>query len=99
MTGARHVIVSYGPEGAVARCGDEIHREPGIEVRIHDRLGAGDALAAGVIHGYLDADLARGLRDGVALSAIALGQYGDAVVTTPEELRAITRRRSGEGWR
>lgn len=98
-TGARYVVVSCGSQGAVARTGEELIREPGIEVRICDRLGAGDALAAGVLHGYLDGDFRRGLREGVALSVLALGQYGDALVTTPEELKAIVEGVSREGFR
>jgi 2-dehydro-3-deoxygluconokinase len=54
-----------------------------------DRLGAGDALAAGVIHGFLSGDLARGLRYGVTLAALALSQRGDMVVTTPAELEQL----------
>ena len=37
------------------------------EVEIVDRLGAGDALAAGLIHGLLDGDLKKGLDYGAAL--------------------------------
>ena len=54
-----------------------------------DRLGAGDALAAGVIHGWLDGDLAMGLRYGVLLAALALTQYGDMVITSQGELDAL----------
>jgi 2-dehydro-3-deoxygluconokinase len=98
-TGARHVVVSCGPDGAVASSGGELLREPGMDVRICDRLGAGDALAAGVLHGHLDGDFRRGLGEGVALSALALTQFGDAVVTTPEELQAMVGRLSREDFR
>jgi 2-dehydro-3-deoxygluconokinase len=98
-TGARRVVVSCGEEGAAARDGSEAFREPGRKVRVLDRLGAGDALAAGVIHGYLGGDFRQGLRYGVALSALALTQSGDAVVTTPEELRSIADRSSEENFR
>ncbi len=49
-------------------------------------IGAGDALAAGVIHGWLEGDFTRGLQMGTALAAMALGQVGDMVVVTPSAL-------------
>ena len=70
---------------------DKVHfySEPAVEVDVIDRIGAGDALAAGVIHGWLDGDLATGLRMGTVLAALALSQHGDMVVTNPEELRSL----------
>ena len=50
----------------------------------------GDALAAGVIHGWLDKDLAAGLRYGVTLAALALSQFGDMVITNKSELLALS---------
>jgi 2-dehydro-3-deoxygluconokinase len=50
-----------------------------------------DALAAGVIHGWLLGDLAACLRYGVTLAALALSQLGDMVVTTATELQALSR--------
>ena len=63
--------------------------QPAYPVVTVDRLGAGDALAAGVIHGWLDGDLAMGLRYGVLLAALALTQYGDMVITSQGELDAL----------
>jgi 2-dehydro-3-deoxygluconokinase len=60
-----------------------------VPVAIIDRLGAGDALAAGVIDGWLDGDLHRGLRTGVLLAGMALAQHGDMVVTTAEEVASL----------
>jgi 2-dehydro-3-deoxygluconokinase len=42
-----------------------------------DRIGAGDAFAAGVICGLLENDFALGLRYGTAMSALKLSIYGD----------------------
>jgi 2-dehydro-3-deoxygluconokinase len=52
-------------------------------------LGAGDALAAGVLDGWLDGNLDRGLRTGVLLAGMALAQHGDMVVTTRDEVDAL----------
>jgi 2-dehydro-3-deoxygluconokinase len=88
-TQAQRVVVTFGDAGVVGWDGANLHEAPALPVQIVDRLGAGDALAAGVIHGWLDGDFAQGLRYGVALAALALSQHGDMVVTTPEELAAL----------
>lgn len=93
---ARQVVITFGAEGAVAWDGHEWHRQPAVPVQMVDRMGAGDALAAGVIHGWLDGDLPRGLRYGVTLAAMALTQYGDAVVATREEVERALIQGSGD---
>jgi 2-dehydro-3-deoxygluconokinase len=42
-----------------------------------DRIGAGDAFAAGVICGLLSGDFVLGIRYGVAMSALQLSLSGD----------------------
>lgn len=87
---ARCVIVTFGEQGALLWNGNEWQHEPARLTRIVDRLGAGDALAAGVIHGWLDGDLSDGLRYGITLAALALSQYGDMVITNKSELLALS---------
>jgi 2-dehydro-3-deoxygluconokinase len=91
LSKARYVVVTFGEQGALLWNGTEWQHEAARLTRIIDRLGAGDALAAGVIHGWLDHDLSAGLRYGVTLSALALSQFGDMVVTNKSELLALTR--------
>jgi 2-dehydro-3-deoxygluconokinase len=86
---AQVVVMSVGSAGALAWRDGEVLQVDAVPVTIVDRLGAGDALAAGVLHGWLDGDLARGLRTGTVLAALALSQHGDMVVTTPEELESL----------
>jgi 2-dehydro-3-deoxygluconokinase len=86
---ARLVVTSLADEGVMAWDGCAFHHAPARPVQIIDRLGAGDALAAGVIHGWLDGDLAKGLHYGTALAAICLSIHGDVVITTPEEVEAV----------
>jgi 2-dehydro-3-deoxygluconokinase len=92
---AKIVITSLADEGVIAWDGKEFYHAPARPVQIVDRLGAGDALAAGIIHGWLDGDLARGLHYGTALAAICLSLQGDVVVTTPAEVEMVMR--SGGG--
>jgi 2-dehydro-3-deoxygluconokinase len=86
---AQHVIVTFGEQGALLWDGSEWHHEPARETQIVDRLGAGDALAAGVIHGWLYGNFSAGARYGVTCAALALSQLGDMVVTTPDELERL----------
>ncbi len=89
LSQARNIVLTLGAEGMLAWDGAQVSRQPALPVGIVDRLGAGDAMAAGIIHGLLDGDLALGLRYGAALAALALSQHGDMVSTTPEEVEAL----------
>ena len=86
---ARAVVVTLGEGGVAGWDGVRTYRAPALPVQIVDRIGAGDALAAGVLHGWLAGDFAAALRYGTALAALALAQHGDMVVTTPEELETV----------
>jgi len=96
LTHAPAVFCTFGKQGAALLSGDEFVTQPALPVQIVDRLGSGDAFAAGVLDGWLSGDasannmsaLREGLRRGVALAAIALSQYGDRVLTSRAELNA-----------
>jgi len=87
---AKHLVITNGEQGAYLWNGKAWLHEPACATHIIDRLGAGDALAAGVIHGWLDGDLAAGLRYGTTLAALALSQFGDMVITNKEELLRLS---------
>ncbi len=89
LSNAKTVIVSISDRGVLAWHNDRIHHAPGMAVEIVDRLGAGDAMAGGIIHGWLAGDLVRGLDYGMALAAICLSIHGDVVVTTTEEVESL----------
>ena len=90
ITHAKYVVITAGEQGALLWDGKERLHEPARPTQIIDRLGAGDALAAGVIHGWLDGDMRAGLRYGATLAALALSQFGDMVITTKTELLALS---------
>ena len=46
-------------------------------------------MVAGVLHGWLQGDFAKGLRYGALTASLALSQYGDQVITTPQELEML----------
>jgi 2-dehydro-3-deoxygluconokinase len=66
------------------------------DVEIVDRLGAGDALASGLIHGLLDGDLKMGLDYGAAMGALKHTIPGDLPWVTKAEVEAVLQ---GQGLR
>lgn len=96
LTRASAICCTFGEHGAALLQGDSFTTQPAVPVQIVDRIGSGDALAAGVLDGLLDDDLPTGLRRGVALAAIALSQHGDRVLTTRAELAAVMQQAGGD---
>ena len=97
LTRAPAILCTFGDQGAALLRGIEFVTEPALPVQIVDRIGSGDAFAAGVLNGWLSADtstqdataLREGLRRGVALAAIALSNYGDPVLSSRPELNPL----------
>lgn len=90
-TGARHLVLTLGRDGAAFHSPDATGVVPGVPATIVDRLGAGDAFTAGVIDGFLAGDLERGVRFGTAMGSLALGIMGDQVITTVAEIEEVLR--------
>lgn len=96
LTSARAIYCTFGAEGAAVLTGEEFTSQPALPVQIVDRIGSGDAFAAGVLDAVLDIGTlperqayTEGLKRGVALAAIALSQFGDRVLTTRAELNKV----------
>jgi 2-dehydro-3-deoxygluconokinase len=81
---------------AVGYSAGQTYESAWYEVEIVDRLGAGDALASGLIHGLLDGDLKKGLDYGAAMGAIKHTIPGDLPWVTKEEVEAVLQ---GQGLR
>lgn len=96
QTRAKQVVVTLAEDGVIGWDGAQLISEPARPVGIVDRIGAGDALAAGVIHGWLQGDFAAALRYGVTMAALALSQHGDMVVTTQAELESLVAAAGGD---
>lgn len=75
--------------GAVGYSAGLTYESAWYEVEIVDRLGAGDALAAGLIHGLLDGDLKKGLDYGAAMGALKHTIPGDIPWITVDEVEAV----------
>jgi 2-dehydro-3-deoxygluconokinase len=90
ISDAKHAVITFGEQGVLLWDGEVWKHEPSRPTKIIDRLGAGDALAAGVIHGWLEGNIVEGVKYGVTLAALALTQLGDMVITTKKELASLT---------
>ncbi|HZQ06280.1 MAG TPA: sugar kinase, partial [Anaerolineae bacterium] len=89
LTRAQTIYCTFGEQGAALLEGDEFIQQAALPVQLVDRIGSGDAFAAGALDGLLDGDAREGLGRGIALAAIALSQYGDRALTTRAELDAV----------
>lgn len=82
-------LVSDATGPAVVATGDETLSVQPPFTTVVDRVGAGDALVAGFLHGYLHDDPQQGLELGVAAAALTLTRFGDQVRTTLEDLAGL----------
>lgn len=73
---------------AIAYADGKIYKDKTYEVEIVDRVGAGDSFSAGFIYGYLTADIEKGVKYGVAFSALKHSIPGDLNWSTKEEVEA-----------
>ena len=89
MTEAPHIVVSLSKDGVIGWDRETFYFEPAREITVLDRIGAGDAMVAGVLHGVLQGDMSKGVRYGVVTAALALTHYGDAVYITAGELEEL----------
>ncbi len=97
VTDARLIVMSMGEDGLLGwdREANRVEHVPARQVTIIDRIGAGDAMVAGVLHGYLGGDVGRGLRYGAVCAALALGNWGDQLVVDAAELERLTDHEGG----
>ncbi|MEZ4605634.1 MAG: sugar kinase [Deinococcales bacterium] len=89
LSKAEHIILTQSSRGSSTLIKGNLVQAEAMPAEVIDRLGAGDAFAAGVIDGYLDGDIVAGMQQGSCLSAIALSQHGDMVITSRSELNSI----------
>lgn len=91
--GAPITVLTTGEEGATviirsSNGDDTLLQEPAVAAQVVDKVGAGDAFAAGFIHGYLSNDLELAVRLGVRLAALKMTIQGDLALLSQAELDA-----------
>jgi 2-dehydro-3-deoxygluconokinase len=80
------VVLTLGAQGALALGDTGALRHAVFPTEVHDRIGAGDAFAAGFVHGWFERDAAWGLRCGCALAALKQTYRGDTTWSGLDEL-------------
>lgn len=84
------VVVTNGAHGVVAAGDGAVLHEPSIEVEIVDRIGAGDAFAAGLLWGILgEGSVQTGLQRGVAMASLKMTLRGDLFRLGAAEVLAL----------
>ena len=85
------VILTKGPEGTYAYDGDTFHDVPAYTgVKIVDRIGAGDAFAAGLLCALLDGkSLPEAMHYGNAVAALKMTVPGDIALINRQEVEAL----------
>ena len=87
--GARSVVCTWGAGPATLLEAGRWAEAPSYEVQIVDRIGAGDAFAAGVLWGFVEGATELGLRRGVAMAALKMTLRGDLYTLGPEQVAEL----------
>lgn len=85
--GAEAVVTTDRTSGVYISDAEGEHDLDVDVVPVIDRPGAGDALVAGALDGYLDGSLLDGVKTGMRLARIALTHYGDLTRIGLQDLR------------
>ena len=77
--------------GGLAYAGGNVFRAPAfLDLPVLDRVGSGDAFAAGILFGLLDArDVSWSLACGVAHGALTMSTQGDSSMATLAEVERL----------
>jgi 2-dehydro-3-deoxygluconokinase len=87
----RVLVLTCGEAGAVAADAETVVRQPAYRADVVDRIGRGDAFAAGFLYGYLARGTGNGLRYGAALAALKQTYMGDFCRATLRDVEGIFR--------
>lgn len=87
----RVLVLTCGDAGAVASDAETVLRQPAFRAEVIDRIGRGDAFAAGFLYGYLAGGTGNGLRYGAALAALKQTYSGDVCRATLRDVEAVLR--------
>lgn len=96
ITGTNRIVLTAGGDGAHWLDGATSGSAAAYPAQAVDRIGAGDAFAAGALIGLLDGDLPAGIDRGLAMAALKLGIRGDQLTATREEVERVIEGRGRE---
>jgi 2-dehydro-3-deoxygluconokinase len=86
LFGVEALVLTRGAEGCVWRAGEAAGDMVALPAQVVDRVGVGDAFAAGVIVGLLEGNVARGVEYGRAMAALKAGIEGDQLRAEADEV-------------
>jgi 2-dehydro-3-deoxygluconokinase len=89
LTAAPLIALTFPKGGALVWDRERFHQAEPLPVVAIDRVGAGDAFDAGLLWGYLQGDVAKGLLYGTAMAAIKHTIPGDEWVSSLAEVEAL----------
>lgn len=92
------IVLTLEEGGALLWHQGRVHAQPGYPLDPIDRVGAGDALVAGFLFGFLQGDPLLGLAYGVAYAALKHTFIGDICWYTQSDLDQIIHNKLS-GWR
>jgi len=99
LDGARSIVVKNGGIDATLLTGSSAWTVPALPVDVVEPVGAGDAFAAGFLHGWLDdADPSVCLRLGHLVAGFALRSTNDHAALPTPPTRLLEEATSGRPW-
>jgi len=92
--GAPLCVLTLGSDGGIATDGSQVYRCKGYAAETIDRVGAGDAFAAGLLAGVLEGSIQTGMDYASAMAALKLGIRGDVFVCDRQEVLRVVHQTS-----
>ena len=96
LGGSKWVVVSDGQRNVTGIEDGKLTLVEAYKVVVEDRIGAGDGLAAGILHGLLAENFEQGLCCGAALAAFVLSVRGEQPDINVDELDRIVTGTNGD---
>jgi 2-dehydro-3-deoxygluconokinase len=89
LFGVGSVVLTRSIDGCAWRLDGSEGEAPAFPTHVVDRIGAGDAFAAGVVLGVLDGDVRHGIDLGRAMAALTAGVDGDQFRDGPADVDRV----------
>jgi 2-dehydro-3-deoxygluconokinase len=90
--GCRTLVLTLGGEGALCADDGALRQCAAFPSHARDRIGAGDAFAAGFLYAWLAGRREHALDYGLAMAALKHGVAGDTLATTVDEVERVMAR-------
>ena len=82
-------VMTLGAEGAIVCDDDGVTGQSSYDLEVVDRVGGGDAFAAGFIYGHLNGSTVMAMEYAAAMAALKYSIIGDFAIVTKKELEQV----------